>query len=166
MLGLGRSLYGKYGKNIEKFLLFGGIGATLCYLIAAISPFPTVGLVACGLTGFATSMMWPGMLIVVADRIPTGGVVMYAMMAAGGDLGASVAPQLVGVVTDSFAASEFFAEFARDFGITAEQLGMKCGMLIGMLFPLVAIFVYTFLLHQKKKRTQSELPKDVSQIKL
>ncbi len=36
-LGLGRSLYAKIGKNIEKVILLGVIGATLCYLVAALS---------------------------------------------------------------------------------------------------------------------------------
>ena len=37
-------------------------------------------------------------------------------------------------------------------GITAEQLGMKCGMLIGMLFPLAAVFVYAYLLRERNRR--------------
>lgn len=154
-LGIGRSLYAKYGRNIEKFLLFGAVGATVCYLAAAISPIPIVGLVACGLTGFFTSMMWPGSLIAVAERIPTGGVFMYAIMAAGGDFGASIAPQLVGVITDGVSAAEFFLPIASSFGITAEQLGMKCGMLVGMLFPLVAILIFSLLLHGKRKIKKS-----------
>ena len=152
MLGLGRTLYAKYGRNIERVLLFCGIGAVICYLVAAISPIPVIGLIACGFTGLATSMMWPGLLIAVADRIPTGGVFMYAIMASGGDLGASVAPQLVGIITDGVAASPSFSGIALDLGITAEQLGMKCGMLIGMLFPLAAVFVYSLLLRQRKRK--------------
>ena len=151
-LGIGRTLYAKYGRNIEKFLLLGGVGAAVCYLTAAIVPVPVIGLLACGFTGFFTSMMWPGSLIAVAERIPTGGVVMYAMMAAGGDLGASVAPQIVGVVTDGVAASSSLSSLALDLGITAEQLGMKCGMLIGMLFPLAAVFVYAYLLRERNRR--------------
>ncbi len=152
MLGLGRTLYAKYGRNIEKVLLLCGIGAVICYLVAAISPIPVIGLIACGFTGFATSMMWPGSLIAVADRIPTGGVFMYAIMASGGDLGASVAPQLVGIITDGVAASPSFSSLALDLGITAEQLGMKCGMLVGMLFPLFAVIIYAVLLRQRKRK--------------
>ena len=36
MLGLGRTLYAKYGKNIERILFLGAIGATLCYLNASV----------------------------------------------------------------------------------------------------------------------------------
>ena len=97
-------------------------------------------------------MLWPGSLIAVADRIPTGGVVMYAMMAAGGDLGASVGPQLVGIITDKVMANPDATALALRFGMNAEQLGMKCGMLVGMLFPLLAIPIFVILLRTKKKK--------------
>lgn len=64
------------------------------------------------------------------------------MMAAGGDLGASVGPQLVGVITDGVMAFEKTAGLASSLGLSAEQIGMKLGLLFGMLFPLAAIFLY------------------------
>ena len=154
-LGLGRTLYAKYGKNAEKILFLGAIGATACYLTAALTNIAILGLVACAFTGFCVSMLWPGSLIIASERIPTGGVFLYAMMAAGGDLGASAGPQLVGVITDGIAASTGGVNLASTLGITVEQLGMKCGMLLGMLFPLVAIFLYLHLLRTRKKKTLS-----------
>lgn len=154
MLGLGRSLYAKYGKNIERVLLLGAIGATLCYLAAAISGVPAIGLLACAFTGFCVSMLWPGCLIAVEHRLPAGGVFIYAMMAAGGDLGGSVAPQLVGLITDAVASDTNAMTLAQSLGITAEQLGMKAGMLVGMLFPLVAIFLYAVLLKTKNQTVE------------
>lgn len=151
MLGLGRSLYAKYGKNIERFLFYGAIGATVCYLVAALSPLPIFGLIACAFTGFCVSMLWPGSLIVVQERIPNGGVFIFAMMAAGGDLGASIGPQLVGVVTDAVSLSPTMVELASTLGLTVEQLGMKMGMLIGVVFPLAALFVNLYLVKSKNK---------------
>ena len=141
-LGTGRTLYAKIGKNIGKVLTFGAIGASICYLICAVSPFPAIGLLACGLTGFCVSMLWPGNLVVASDRFPTVGVFIYAMMAAGGDLGASVGPQLIGIITDTAIADPSIATFAQSLHLAPEQLGMKLGMLIGMLFPLAAIPLY------------------------
>lgn len=152
MLGLGRTLYAKIGKNIEKVLVLGGVGATVCYLVAALSPYSWLGLIACAFTGFCVSMLWPGNLVVASDRFPQGGVFIYAMMAAGGDLGASVAPQLVGVITDVVIATPKATQFATAHGITVEQLGMKAGMLCGMLFPLVGIIVYSILKHNKSHK--------------
>jgi hypothetical protein len=87
-------------------------------------------------------MLWPGNLIVASDRFPQGGVFIYAMMAAGGDLGASVAPQLIGIITDAAIAIPAANELARNLSLAPEQLGMKIGMLVGMLFPLVGIPLY------------------------
>lgn len=142
MLGLGRSLYAKMGTNIGRVLFLSAIGATLCYLLTAITPFPILGLITCALTGFCTAMLWPGNLIVASDRFPQGGVFIYAMMAAGGDLGASVGPQLVGLITDGVIANPAALEIASTLSLTTEQLGMKLGMLVGMLFPLIAIPLY------------------------
>ncbi|MBQ8350850.1 MAG: MFS transporter [Clostridia bacterium] len=155
MLGLGRTLYAKIGKNIGRVLFFGAVGAALCYLLAAISPFPVLGLFACAFTGFCVSMLWPGSLIVGSDRFPQGGVFIFAMMAAGGDLGASVGPQIIGIVTDSVAAAPWAAELAASLSLAPEQLGMKIGMLIGMLFPLLAIFIYLRIWRGSRKK-QSE----------
>lgn len=156
MLGLGRSLYAKYGKRVEKILLLGAIGASACYLTAALCPIPWIGLAACAFTGLCVSMLWPGSLIVGSECFPTSGVFIFAMMAAGGDLGASVGPQLLGIVADAVAASPFAAELGNTLSLTAEQIGMKAGMLVGALFPLGAIFVYLKLYRSsKKKRAQN-----------
>ena len=132
MLGTGRTLYTKFGSGVERFLYWGSIGAAGCYLTAALCPVPAVGLVACALVGLYTSLLWPGTLIVAAERIPKGGVVMYALLAAGGDLGSSVIPQLIGLITD--------ASIGRLPG--GEQTGMRLGMLLGACCPMAAAFIF------------------------
>ena len=151
MLGTGRSLYAKNGKKIGNVLFFGSMGAAICYLIAAVCNIPLIGLVACAFTGLCVSMLWPGSLIVASDRFPKGGVFIFAMMAAGGDLGASVGPQLIGVITDFAIANPRLVSFAESINLAPEQMGMKLGMLVGMLFPLMAIPVYFII---KKSRNE------------
>ncbi|MBR6745209.1 MAG: MFS transporter [Clostridia bacterium] len=153
-LGLGRSLYAKVGKNIGRVLTLGAVGATLCYFTAAFCGIPAIGLAACALTGFFVSMLWPGNLIVASSRFPEGGVFIYAMMAAGGDLGASVGPQLVGVITDAVIANAEMVSLAARLGLAPEQLGMKMGMLCGMLFPLIGIFIYLSIWKKEKRQTK------------
>lgn len=152
MLGLGRTLYAKIGKNIGRVLTFGAIGATVCYFIAAVSSISWLGLLACALTGFCVSMLWPGNLVVASGKFAEGGVFIYAMMAAGGDLGASIAPQLVGIITDAAMASPTTVSLANTLSISPDQLGMKLGMLCGMLFPLVGIFVYSYIWKNLKNK--------------
>ena len=155
-LGFGRTLYSKIGKNIEKVLFFGAIGTTICYLIAALTSISYVGLAACAITGFFVSMLWPGTLIVASDRYKSSGVIIFALMAAGGDFGASVGPQLVGVVTDAVMKNSMAIEIAEKLSITIEQLGMKCGMLVGMIFSLAAIIVYAIILGGLSKKKAEE----------
>ena len=144
-LGIGRTLYSKIGKNITKVLICCGVGASVCYLTTVFSPSPVVGLAACALTGLCTSMMWPGSLIVGSERFPAGGVFIFALMAAGGDLGASVGPQMVGMITDAVIASPALLEMGQKLVLSPEQLGMKVGMLAASAFPILSIFVYTIL---------------------
>ena len=153
MLGLGRSLYGKFGRNVSKVLLWCAVGAAGCYFVAAISPYPAFGLISCGLCGLCTSMLWPGNLVYASEKFSSGGVVLYALMAAGGDLGASVSPQLVGIITDIAIENSALISFAEKVGLTSEQLGIKLGMLVGMVFPLVAIPIYASFVRNSKKRT-------------
>ncbi len=154
-LGLGRTLYAKRGKRIERVLLLCAIGSALCYATAAISPIPVLGLVACAMTGLCASMLWPGNLIVASDKFPHGGVFIYAMMAAGGDFGASVGPQLVGVITDAVASWDGAGELASTLSLSPEQLAMKCAMLIGLIFSAVAIII-TSVIYKKAKNKQAK----------
>lgn len=62
---------------------------------------------------------------------------MYAMMAAGGDLGSSLCPQLLGVITDAFMASDSGSSAAEKLSISAEQLGMRAGLLMLSVFTLI-----------------------------
>ena len=152
-LGIGRTLYSKIGKNIGRVLFFGALGSAVCYFVVAVSSNPVAGLCACALTGFCASMLWPGNLVVAAERFSTSGVFIFAMMAAGGDLGASAGPQLVGVITDFALKSNELLAMAANMGITAEQLGMKAGMLAGMLFPVAAIPIYGYIWRAHKKKS-------------
>ena len=155
MLGTGRTLYSKIGKKISTVLLFGVIGSAICYLTVAVTNHPIVALLACVFTGLCVSMLWPGSLIVSTNRIPSGGVFLFAMMAAGGDLGASVAPQLIGVVTDAALKHPNILSLAQSLSLSPEQLSLKLGMLVGLLFPLAAIPFYVHMYRTTKKVQKS-----------
>lgn len=121
MLGVGRTLYSKRGKRIFPVLLFGMGSSAICYIIAALSDNAAIGLFACAFTGLCTSMLWPGTIIYTGEKYAYCGVGVYALLAAGGDLGASLAPQLMGVVADN--------------------AGMNRGMLVSAMFPLAGFLV-------------------------
>lgn len=141
-LGLGRSLYGKYGKKIRIVLFWSAVFSTVFYLLMAISQNSVLSLVSCVATGFVVSMLWPGTLLIAADEFPKGGVVMYAIMAAGGDFGASFGPEMVGIITDLSLKSQKVINLSSNLGMSAEQISMKIGMLVAVIFPLMATALY------------------------
>ena len=153
LLALTRTAYAKYGKNITKMLLVSMCCAVVCYLTAALAPFPMVAMIACVGTGICTSMLWPGTLILMEEKFPGAGVTAYALMAAGGDCGASVAPQMLGVVVDSVSASTWGIQLAERLSMTPDQIGMKAGMLAASVFPMlgVALLIYMKRYFAKQK---------------
>lgn len=150
LLGLTRITYAKYGKNIMRVLLAGMIGATVCYLVAGLSSNVILAFMACILTGIFTSMLWPGTLIMMEENLPHIGVAAYALMAAGGDLGASVAPQLLGIVVDTVSVSDFSQRLSISLGLTTEQIGLKAGMLVTAIFPIIGTVLMIFIIRYFK----------------
>jgi len=147
LLALTRTVYAKYGRNIYKVLVVGMVGAVGCYLAAGLTTSGAVAIGACMLAGICTSMLWPGTLMFMEEKFPNPGVAAYALMAAGGDMGASVAPQGLGIVADTVAASDWASVQSLQSGLSTEQIGIKVGMLCTVLFPLAGIFL---LLYMKK----------------
>lgn len=141
LLGCGRTVYAKYGNNVLNVMLWGMIGATICYFVASLSLNPVIGLFACIITGICVSMLWPGTIICVGEKFPDAGVAVYALMAAGGDMGASIAPQLVGIISDKISLSNFALELSEILHISTEQIGMRTGLLVSAVFPLLGVFL-------------------------
>ena len=123
MMGVSRLLYGKLGHRMDLtgFMLGSGFLCLACYLLAALSSHAFLGLVGCILCGFSVGIMWPGSISLSSARMPLGGTALFALLAMGGDLGASIGPGIVGIITQN----------AND--------NMHAGMLAGSLFPVVLI---------------------------
>ncbi len=157
LLGAGRTLYSKYGKKIINILLLGMLGAGICYLTASLSLSPVVGIVACALTGLFTSMLWPGTLIYVEEKFENVGVAVYALMAAGGDMGASVAPQIVGILSDKFGLTNLALKISEMLHISVEQVGMRAGLLAAGFFPIAGVLCVLCMKKHFKKRDENQL---------
>ena len=140
-----RTLYAKYGKNILNTLLFSMAGAAVFYIVAGSVTNTIVSFLACVLIGFCTSMLWPGTLILMEEKIPDPGVAAYALMAAGGDFGASVAPQLLGVIVDKVKVTDFALNLSATRGMTPDEVGLRVGVLIAAVFPLIGTVLLLFV---------------------
>ena len=140
LLGIARIYYSRFGKNISRVLLIGMAGAFICYIIAALTGRYTA-FIACALTGLFTSMLWPGALILMEEKIEGASVTAFALMAAGGDMGAALAPQLMGIIIDKVSLTNWAYTLGEKLNLTAEQIGLKTGMLVSAVFPLIGVLV-------------------------
>ena len=151
LLGIARISYARFGKNICLVLLIGMIGAAICYLTAGLASSVIFSFLACIFTGLFVSMLWPGTLIMMEEKIPGVGVAAYALMASGGDLGASIAPQLMGIVIDQVSSSSVAARLSAATNLSPEQIGLKAGMLFTALFPILGVLVLLYAIRYFKK---------------
>ena len=154
VMALGRMLYGIFGAKIPLRPTLIGCGSLglLCYLVCVFNGNPILSLVACAFCGLAVSLMWPGTLSSTAGRFPGAGTLFFALMAVGGDIGCSLGPWLSGLTTDLVIAHTS-PETLASLGLTAQQLGLRSGMLAGVFFTLLLI---AGLLISKRMKTNSE----------
>lgn len=122
-MGTARAIYGKYSDRIplKKMMAGSAVMCIICYLVAALSGNPLIGLVGCALCGFSVGIFWPGTFSIAALRLPGGGTAMYALMALAGDLGCSSGPTVVGLVANAFGGN------------------LQTGLLLAILFPVLML---------------------------
>lgn len=160
LLALTRVLYAKFTPDITKTLLVGMIGSAVCYLVVGFVHNTVVCLIASILVGLFASMLWPGTLILMEEKIPSVGVAAYALMAACGDMGSSVAPQLLGVIVDNVSVSGFALELGASLGVTATEIAMKLGMLVTAIFPIIGAVVVVCMMKAFKPKQEKKMLND------
>ena len=77
--------------------------------------------------GFSVGIMWPGTLSISSKKIPTGGTAMFALLAMAGDLGGSIGPSTVGLISQK----------AGD--------NLQYGLFFGGIFPVVLVIFLIIL---------------------
>lgn len=150
LLALTRSLYAKFTPNISKTLLVSMIGAAVCYLTIGISGNVIISFLACILVGIFSAMLWPGTLILMEEKVLNPGVAAFALMAASGDFGASVAPQMLGIIVDKVSASSFAINLSQATSMATDEIGLKVGMLIASVFPILGIGLLIYIMKTLK----------------
>lgn len=155
-MGIGRTIYGVWGHRIRitPALLGCACLTVVCYALTVFSAIPFFALAGCSLCGLGVSLMWPCVLSLSAEKHPTGGNAMFAVLALAGDVGCSLGPWISGIISD-LTESGSIAVFAGIAG-EQEQLAMKNGMFVSAIFPLVMAVILAGILiaSRKKKKTQ------------
>ena len=139
MQGVSRVIYGKYGNRIDltKYMMGSGALCLICYILASVSHNPLLSLVGCIMCGFSVGIMWPGTISIMSKRLPVGGTAMFALLAMAGDIGGSVGPAAVGIVTQT----------AND--------NLQVGMLSASVFPFVLIMMLLLMRRQNKRGVEA-----------
>ena len=135
-MGISRILYGKMSEqlNLARTMLCSGLLCVACYLVAALSPWPVLGLAGCALCGFSVGILWPGAISLSSQRCPRGGTAMFAFLALAGDFGGTVSPVVVGNLSELAGGN------------------LKIGLLAATVFPVVLVTAL-FILNRRMRRT-------------
>jgi fucose permease len=152
-MGTGRTLYGIWGSKINlRNALFGsGVLCITCYGVTVFSPWPVLSLMACAISGISVSLMWPGTFSLSAKMYPKGGTAMFGMLAIFGDLGASLGPWFAGVISDLAQKSNKIIEIGQEYNINIEQMGLKSGLLVSIVFPIMLVMGILLIKEEKKQ---------------
>ena len=163
-MGIGRTVYGIWGHkiNLKRTLILCSAMCVICYLVTALARNPIVSLMGCALTGLAVSLVWPGMLSLSAANYPVGGTAMFGILAVCGDLGCSVGPWITGIVADSAQNSGAILQMGMQAGWTAEQIGLRAGILSAVIFPAVMLGGVVLLAVKTRKAKERERMENVA----
>jgi len=157
MLALGRIIYinKEHSFDLNNLMIYGSLACIICYIVVAAVPYAWIVLIAFGLIGLFSCMLWTGTLIVSADSLPNTGVLIFALLAGGGDLGTAVVGQVVGWLSDYFAAN-------APAGVNVQQYGLRMAITLAIIVPVLSLIFQVILKklapHKKFKRTLPENP--------
>ena len=135
-MGISRVFYGKFGEKVElsKFMIGSGVLCLFCYILASLFKNPIIALIGCIMCGFSVGIMWPGTLSITSKKLPAGGTAMFALLAMAGDLGGSIGPGTVGLISQK----------------TGDNI--QAGLFFGGIFPVILIiFLVIFNMMKEEK---------------
>ena len=150
-MGLSRVIFGGYASRIklEKWMLASFVLCAVSYLITVFSTIPALSFCGFALCGVSVAILWPGTYSLGARIIPTGGTVMFAFFAFAGDLGCTLGPDLIGIVSDAVIKNG--TALTSILHGDATSVGLKIGILTALVFPLMGILASLSLMKKVKK---------------
>ena len=152
LMGISRVYFGvnSHRIKIENGLLLSSVLCILSYALTAFSKSPVLSLIGCSLCGLSVGLMWPGTYSMASRFFPSGGTTMFAVLAFAGDVGCSAGPTIVGNI------SSFIQKISTNLlpgiihGADFTQIGLKTGLAVIIVFPLVML-VSVVLLKKRAK---------------
>lgn len=158
-MGVGRVAYGIWGERLDlrKALIASSVLCIACYGVTVFVQQPLIALAGCALCGLSVSMMWPGMLRMASKSFPMGGTAMFAVLAIMGDVGGSVGPWITGAVSDIAQVSQQLVQLGAAAGLSAEQIGLRTGLLAAAVFPVIMLIGVLLFRVQARQRNYPDV---------
>lgn len=134
LMGTSRVLCARMNHKMDlgKIMLACGVLCMGCYWVVSLSAYPVAGLAGCALCGFSVGIMWPGTLSLSSRACPKGGTAMFAFLALAGDLGGTIGPMSVGLVSGAAGGD------------------LKKGFLVAAVFPIALVLGLVALQKRQK----------------
>ena len=134
-MGCARVFYAKMSEKIDltKGIFISSLICIGAYLITIFSPFPVMSLVGCALCGIGAGIMWPGSFSIASAKMPSGGVLMFGLLALAGDFGCLVGPSVAGQLSAAFGDN------------------LKVGFAFSIIFPLTLAVISAIMFIRKRK---------------
>lgn len=139
LMGTARVVSSRLVKHmaVVKLMIICCITCVCSYLLASLAPWPLLSLAGCGLCGLSVGIMWPGTFTMASEACHGGGTALFAFLALAGDLGCTIAPWYVGLMTS-----------------LSKDGSLRSGMLPAVLFPLLlmgGLYILRYTARVKKK---------------
>lgn len=122
LMGTARVVYSLISEkvNLIKYMTVCAVLCMVSYLMASLSGNAVVALMGCALCGFSVGVLWPGTISIAAKNMKQGGTALFALLALAGDLGCTVGPTAIGLISDGIGS-------------------VKKGLCFAIAFPLLLI---------------------------
>ena len=150
-MGTVRLIYGMKSEsiNIEKALIISSLFCILGYFTTVFSPYAFISLIGTAISGLSVAIMWPSVFSLASKNYPKGGTAMFALLALAGDIGCSVGPGIVGIVSNSKnIVNRFYFILINNNSV---QAPLKIGILFAVFFPIFMLIVLLLFKNRKMK---------------
>lgn len=140
-MGLARIYYGlnEHRLKLARVIFLSGIVLVVGYLITVFSPWSLGSLLGTAICGLGVGVMWPGCSALAGERFPGGGTPLFGTLAIMGDIGCALGPWIAGAVSGAVILSPQARMFAAARSLGLEELGLKAGILMGIVFAIILV---------------------------
>ncbi|MGN1094915.1 MAG: MFS transporter, partial [Eubacteriales bacterium] len=85
------------------------------------------------------------------------GTTLFSILAFAGDVGCSFGPWLAGNISDLVRVDASFLSLSEKLSLTPDQLGLRAGILVSAIFPLIMFIAIAAVMRNKTSKNEISL---------